>query len=288
MEFIVWVETRLAGKTLELQQVASLERPSSGIQPEEIGLTLQDGKTALKQVQERIVQTQINVESAVWRSCMHCQRPQRMKDLRSRRLGTVFGNVDIFCRRYIRCTCRGGKPSIQWPLGRMGLKRNPRIGGSYDQRKAEIRDDVLVYTSAILSKGIEVTGPIDAVLSVASDAKDTDFTAKLVDVYPDGRAFNIQEGILRARYREGQTKKVWFKPGQTVTVRIDMSATANYFGPGHRIRLEVSSSSFPRYDRILNTGGNNYDETRWVSSHNYVIHSNEHSSYVILPVVTAP
>jgi hypothetical protein len=124
MEFIVWVETRLAGKTLELQQVASLERPSSGIQPEEIGLTLQDGKTVLKQIQERIVQTQISVESAAWKFCMHCQREQRMKDLRSRRLGTVFGKVDIFCRRYIRCTCRGGKPSIQWPLGRMGLKRN--------------------------------------------------------------------------------------------------------------------------------------------------------------------
>ena len=124
MEFIVWVETRLAGKTLELQQVASLERPSSGIQPEEIGLNLQDGKTVLKQVQERIVQTQINVESAAWKFCMHCQREQRMKDLRRRCLGTVFGKVDIFCRRYIRCTYRGGKPSIQWPLGRMDLKRN--------------------------------------------------------------------------------------------------------------------------------------------------------------------
>jgi hypothetical protein len=124
MEFIIWVETRLGGKTLELQQVARLERPSCGIQPEEIGLTLQEGKTVLKQVQERIVQTQINVESAAWGFCMHCQRQQRMKDLRSRCLGTVFGKVDVFCRRYIRCTCRGGKPSIQWPLGQMGLKRN--------------------------------------------------------------------------------------------------------------------------------------------------------------------
>jgi hypothetical protein len=96
MEFIVWVETGLAGKTLELHQVTSLERPSNGIQPEEIGLTLQDDKTVLKQIQERIVQTQISVESAAWKFCMHCQREQRMKDLRSRRLGTVFGKVDVF------------------------------------------------------------------------------------------------------------------------------------------------------------------------------------------------
>ena len=122
MEFIVWVETRLAGKTLELQQVARLERPSGGVQPEEIGLSLLDGKTVLKQVQERIVQTQISIESAAWKFCMHGQREQRMKDLRSRRLGTVFGKLDVFCRRYIRCTCLGGKPSIQWPLGRMNLK----------------------------------------------------------------------------------------------------------------------------------------------------------------------
>jgi putative CocE/NonD family hydrolase len=158
-------------------------------------------------------------------------------------------------------------------------------GGSYDQRKIEVRDDVLVYTSAPLDKGIEVTGPIDAVLSVSSDAKDTDFTAKLVDVYPDGRAFNIQEGILRARYREGQTRKAWLQPGDIVSLRIDMGATSNYFGAGHRIRLEVSSSSFPRWDRNLNTGGRNYDETAWLIAHNAVHHSVAHTSYLLLPVV---
>jgi len=160
--------------------------------------------------------------------------------------------------------------------------------GSIDQRKVEIRQDVLVYTSAPLERGIEVTGPIDAVLSVASDARDTDFTAKLVDVYPDGRAFNVQEGILRARYREGQTRKVWFRPGEVVRLQIDMGATGNFFGPGHRIRLEISSSNFPRFDRNLNTGGNNYDETKWVSARNAVHHSIGHASYVILPVVEAP
>ncbi len=157
--------------------------------------------------------------------------------------------------------------------------------GSYDQRKIEIRQDVLVYTSEILKRRIEVTGFIDAVLSVSSDAKDTDFTAKLVDVYPDGRAFNVQEGILRARYREGQDKKVWMSPGKVAVVRIDMGATSNFFGPGHRIRLEVSSSSFPRYDRNLNTGGHNYDETTWLIAHNSVHHSRQYSSYLLLPVV---
>jgi putative CocE/NonD family hydrolase len=159
--------------------------------------------------------------------------------------------------------------------------------GSIDQRRVEIRADVLVYTSPALDKGIEVTGPIDAVLRVSSDAKDTDFTAKLVDVYPDGRAFNVQEGIVRARYREGQTKRVWFKPGEIVEVRIDMGATGNFFGPGHRIRVEVSSSNFPRFDRNLNTGGNNYDEAKWNVARNSVHHTREHASYVVLPVVAS-
>ncbi len=176
-------------------------------------------------------------------------------------------------------------PSLGGPLC---CTEGSNAAGSYDQRKVEMRDDVLVYTSSPLKDGIEVTGPIDAVLSVSSDARDTDFTAKLVDVYPDGRAFNIQEGILRARYREGQSKKVWFAAGDIAEVRIDMGATGNFFGPGHRIRLEVSSSSFPRFDRNLNTGGKNYDETRWRIAHNTVHHRGAHLSYLLLPVVQAP
>jgi hypothetical protein len=162
------------------------------------------------------------------------------------------------------------------------------VAGSMDQRRVEIRDDVLVYTTAPLETGIEVTGPIDAVIFVSSNARDTDFTAKLVDVYPDGRAFNIQEGILRARYRDGQTREVWLEEGRVVEVRIDMGATGNYFGPGHRIRLEVSSSNFPRFDRNLNTGGNNYDEVTWQVARNSVHHSREHASYIVLPVIESP
>jgi putative CocE/NonD family hydrolase len=157
--------------------------------------------------------------------------------------------------------------------------------GSVDQRKVEIRQDVLVYTSAALKEGIEVTGVIDVVLNVSSDARDTDFTAKLIDVYPDGRAFNVQEGILRARYRQGQAKKVWLEAGKVAELRIDVGATSNYFGPGHRIRVEISSSNFPRFDRNLNTGGNNYDETKWIVARNAVHHSRANPSYIILPVV---
>jgi putative CocE/NonD family hydrolase len=157
--------------------------------------------------------------------------------------------------------------------------------GFFDQSTVEMRHDVLVYTSEPLKEGIEVTGPIMARIYAGSSAKDTDFTAKLVDVYPDGQAFNLQDGILRARYREGFNKKVWMKAGQVYAIDISMDATSNYFAAGHRIRLEVSSSNFPRFDRNLNTGGNNFDETAWQIAHNSVHHSKQASSYVLLPIV---
>jgi len=157
--------------------------------------------------------------------------------------------------------------------------------GFFDQSAVEMRHDVLVYTSEPLMDPIEVTGPIMARIYAASSAKDTDFTAKLVDVYPDGRAFNLQDGILRARYREGFKKKVWMKAGQVYAIDVSMDATSNYFAAGHRIRLEVSSSNFPRFDRNLNTGGNNFDETVWQVAHNSVHHSKQESSYVLLPIV---
>ncbi len=148
-----------------------------------------------------------------------------------------------------------------------------------------MRSDVLVYSSEQLTKGLEVTGPIALTLFVSSSAKDTDFTGKLLDVFPDGRAFNIQEGILRARYRRGFDQKVWMTPGVVHELTIDLQATAHYFAAGHRIRLEVSSSNFPRFDRNLNTGGNNYDETEWVIANNQVHHSGQHASYLLLPVI---
>ena len=157
--------------------------------------------------------------------------------------------------------------------------------GGFDQSAVEDRADVLVYTSEPLDEGLEVTGPIELVLYVSSDARDTDFVGKLVDVYPDGRAINVQEGVLRARYREGYGRKVWMEPGEVYELRIDLQATANYFGPGHRIRLEITSSSFPRWERNLNTGGRNYDETEWVLARNSVHHAAGRASHLIVPIV---
>ena len=159
------------------------------------------------------------------------------------------------------------------------------LPGGRDQRKLEMRHDVLVYTSPPFEEGLEVTGPLELVLHVSSSARDTDFTAKLVDVHPDGTAYNVQEGILRARYRAGFAKKTWMEAGEVYEIKIDLQATSNYFRPGHRIRLEVSSSNFPRFDRNLNTGGNNFDETEWVTATNSVHHSAVYPSHLVLPVI---
>lgn len=148
-----------------------------------------------------------------------------------------------------------------------------------------MRQDVLVYTSELLEKGIEVTGPIEVVLNVSSDVADTDFTAKLVDVSPEGVAFNIQEGIQRMRYRSGFDRRIWMKPGETYEVHVGLNATSNYFSPGHRIRVEISSSNFPRFDRNLNTGGDNFSESSWRIAHNSVHHSGVTASYILLPVI---
>lgn len=155
--------------------------------------------------------------------------------------------------------------------------------GRFDQREIEEREDVLVYSTAPLSEPLEVVGPIEAVLYVSSDAPDTDFTAKLIDVYPDGRAINIQEGIVRARTRAPDAGAL--DTAGIVELRVDLQATANRFLAGHRIRLEVSSSNFPRWDRNLNTGGNNYDETSFRSATNRIHHSPSHPSRLLLPVV---
>lgn len=157
--------------------------------------------------------------------------------------------------------------------------------GSFDQRDIEMRHDVLVYTGPVLERGVEVTGPIEATLFVSSSARDTDFIVKLIDIYPDGRAFEVRSGIARARYRDGYAKPVWMKEGEVYKVKVDLQATGNYFAPGHRLRVDVTSSSFPRFAGNLNTGGNNYDETRGVIARNAIHHGGEHASHIVLPVV---
>ena len=158
--------------------------------------------------------------------------------------------------------------------------------GSYDQRTLELRDDILVYTTEPLREGVEVSGFIEATLYVSSDAKDTDFTVKLIDVYPDGRAFNLDETIQRVRYREGYDKEVFMKPGQVYKLEISPMSTSNYFAKGHSIRIEVSSSNFPRFARNLNTGGNNFDEAKGVIARNQVHHSEKYPSQIRLPIAT--
>jgi putative CocE/NonD family hydrolase len=163
---------------------------------------------------------------------------------------------------------------------------NAITAGSFDQRKNESRPDVLVYTTEPLKEGVEVSGPIEVTLYVSSDAKDTDFTVKLIDVYPDGRAFNLDETIQRMRYREGYDKpEVWMQSGKVYKVTLGPMNTSNYFEAGHRIRIEISSSNFPRFDRNLNTGGKNWDEAKGVISRNVVHHSKQYPSEVKITVV---
>ncbi|HEY2908455.1 MAG TPA: CocE/NonD family hydrolase [Vicinamibacterales bacterium] len=158
--------------------------------------------------------------------------------------------------------------------------------GSFDQRRMEAREDVLVYTTEPFKEDTEVSGPITPSLYVSSDAKDTDFTVKVLDVYPDGRAYNLDESIQRMRYRDGYDKPLaWMESGKVYKVTLQPLNTSNYFPAGHRLRIEVSSSNFPRFDRNLNTGGNNYDETHGVVAHNSVHHSRQYPSQLTITVV---
>jgi putative CocE/NonD family hydrolase len=176
-------------------------------------------------------------------------------------------------------------PTIGGPLccDRERLAPGPR-----DQRPVEARDDVLVYTTPAFTEDTEVTGPVTLELFAASSAVDTDFAAKLVDVGPDGFARNLTEGIVRARYRESQEEPQLMNPGQVYRFAIDMWSTSNVFLRGHALRLEVSSSDFPRFDRNLNTGEEQAGGTRYVSAANSVYHDAEHPSALVVPVVKSP
>jgi hypothetical protein len=175
-------------------------------------------------------------------------------------------------------------PTIGGPLccDSEHLKPGPR-----DQRAVEGRSDVLIYSTPALAQDLEVTGPIKAELFVSSSAVDTDFIAKLVDVGPDGFAQNLTEGILRARYRDSQEHPALMNPAQTYKLSIDLWSTSNIFRKGHRVRLEISSSNFPRFDRNLNTGEENASGRKPVTATNTIYHDAEHPSVLILPVVPA-
>ena len=163
---------------------------------------------------------------------------------------------------------------------------NPKdVPGSFDNADIERRPDVLVYTTDVLRDGLELTGPMRAVVFLSSDAPDTDVTVKLLDVFPDGRSMNMQEGITRVRYRDGFDKPRMMTPGKVYEVPVDLHATSWYLPAGHRLRVQISSSNFPRFDRNLNTGGRNYDETTWRKAKNSIHHEAANASRLILPVV---
>ena len=164
---------------------------------------------------------------------------------------------------------------------------NPKVfpWGPMDQRFVEQRQDVLVYTTKPLKHDLEAIGPVQAVLYVATTAPDTDFTAKLVDVFPDGSARNLTDGILRLRYRNSLDKPELGKAGEIYKVTVDAGVTSNVFLKGHRIRVEISSSNFPRFDRNPNTGGLVADAARLLKANQTVYHDNEHPSCVVLMVM---
>jgi len=176
----------------------------------------------------------------------------------------------------------------------------PTIGGSLccdaehyepgprDQRAAENRSDVLVYSTKPFAENMEVTGQITLDLWAKSSAVDTDFTGKLVDVSPDGFATDLTDGILRMRYRDSREKPVLMNPNQVYKVSLDMWATSNVFKKGHIMRLEVSSSNFPRFDRNLNTGADQATSREFVSAINTILHDDEHPSALVVPVMPAP
>ena len=165
---------------------------------------------------------------------------------------------------------------------RMAVNAGPR-----DQRSVELRPDVLYFTTGPLARDLDVIGPVAATLYASSSAPDTDFTAKLVDVHPDGTAMILTDGILRARYRESLTEPSPLRAGEIHKLNIDLWATANRFKAGHCIRLEVSSSNFPRFDRNTNTGGVIAREalSDCRVARNTIYHDAEHPSHILLPVV---
>ena len=161
-----------------------------------------------------------------------------------------------------------------------------QIGGPDDYAEVEERPDVLVYSTAPLAEGLEVTGPVWLKLYASSSAVDTDFTAKLLDVHPDGFCQRLCDGMVRARFRNGHRQpETRLTPGEVTEFGIDLWSTSHVFAPGHRIRLEVSSSAFPKYDRNLNTGGPLDTGTEMVTATNSVWHSRGFASHLVLPEI---
>ncbi|MEM9809796.1 MAG: CocE/NonD family hydrolase [Pseudomonadota bacterium] len=158
------------------------------------------------------------------------------------------------------------------------------LEGAFDHVANEERPDVLIYETAPLTEAVDVTGPVSVHLFVSSDAPDTDFTAKLMDVYPDGRSFNIVDNLQRMRWRDGYEAPQFMEPGKVYPVTIDLQATSNVFLEGHKIRVEISSSNFPRFSRNLNTGEDNHLTTATATARNVVHRGDTYASHILLPI----
>jgi putative CocE/NonD family hydrolase len=177
-------------------------------------------------------------------------------------------------------------PSNPVPTHGGALLMTPEFpAGPFDQRSIEARPDVLTYSTPPLERDVEVTGPVSVQLWACSSAPDTDFVARLVDVYPDGRAYNLTDGIIRARYRDGVLGSL-LQPGQPYPFPIDLWATSNVFKAGHRIRVQITSSNFPRWDRNPNTGHPFGRDAELRPADQTILHDREHPSHIVLPIVS--
>ena len=159
------------------------------------------------------------------------------------------------------------------------------VSGPMDRRPVERRPDVLVYTTEPLDQDVELTGPITLTLFASSNAPDTDFTGTLADVHPDGKAISLCEGLMRARYRESVEEPTLITPGEVYEFKVDMWETSNLFKAGHRIRLEISSSNFPRFDRNMNTGARPGFDTEMKVADQTIYHDAQRPSRLTLPVI---
>jgi putative CocE/NonD family hydrolase len=171
------------------------------------------------------------------------------------------------------------------PVPTMGGNNLLPPAGPNDQQPVEGRKDVLVYTGPELTDDVEITGPISVELYAATTARDTDFTAKLVDVHPDGIAINLCDGIIRGRYRESSKDPELLEPGKIYKYTIDLTVTSNVFKKGHRMRVEISSSNFPRFDRNTNTGNTFAEDDQIVPATQTIYHDADHPSHVLLPII---
>jgi putative CocE/NonD family hydrolase len=172
-----------------------------------------------------------------------------------------------------------------WTLGGQIMAIQMTLSGPRDRRPVERRQDVLVYTTDPLERDVEVTGPISLVLHASTSARDTDFTGTLIDVHPDGKAISICEGLLRTRYRDSIEEPTLINPGETYEFNVEIWETSNMFKAGHRIRLEVSSSNFPRFDRNPNTGNRPGMDAEIQVADQTIYHDAKRPSRLILPII---